>query len=174
LNTNLLKNAIVVFSGSLFIFACSPAFDWRIFHQEENKWKAHFPAKPFKKNRDFYLEVNNVPVKLKMAQHSTNVKKMNFAVDSSEILDNKINLSELSKILKTSLEKNFNLQDKKNLGKNIFLYSGVYSTAKNSSVRVKLMTLSILKKNVVVRGIVYGESDEFVIDQAMFFLDSIK
>lgn len=177
LNTNLLKILAVIFLNTQFICACSPAFDWRIIHQSENKWIAHFPNKPFKTSRDFDLKINNNSVNLKMTQYVAKVKKMNFVVDSSEMSNEKLTLKQLSEKLKVTLKNNFNLQKQKkliSLDKSILFFSGIISSANTQPVEIKLMTKTIFKEDVLVRGIVYGEHTKFVEDQAIFFLNSIK
>jgi hypothetical protein len=171
LNINLLKVLTVIFLGFQFVCACSPAFDWRIIHQNENKWKAHFPNKPFKTSRDFNIEINNISVNLKMTQYVARAEKMKFVVDASEIPEKKLGLEQLSEKLITTLKVNFNLQEQKkiiNLDESILFFSGVISVADGSPIKIKLMTKTLLKEDVLVRGIIYGEHKGFIEDQAIF------
>lgn len=174
MNTNSLKILIIYIFGCYFISGCTPTFDWRILQQEESKWQAIFPSKPFKKNRKIILNVNAIPATLQMEQYSSMVEEISFTVDSSEILEEKIELSKLSEILGKSLEKNFSLKNKKKLKNNIFQYEGTYSNSQKSSIKIVLMTKTVLKKNVVVRGIVFAKLKKFSEDQALFFLSSIE
>ncbi len=156
------------------VLGCSPTFDWRVHYAAENDWQAFFPGKPFKKIRELNLLVDDVPIQLKVTQNSTKIKKMVFTVDCSELLDDKINTLQLSKKLTSSLEKNFKLKNKKKLSKNIYIYSGVFPTSKKPDVEIKLMALILNKDDFVIRGVVYGQSENFLQNEAMFFLNSIK
>jgi len=112
-----------------------------------------------------------------MTQYVAKVKKMNFVVDSSEMSNEKLTLKQLSEKLKVTLKNNFNLQKQKkliSLDKSILFFSGIISSANTQPVEIKLMTKTIFKEDVLVRGIVYGEHTKFVEDQAIFFLNSIK
>jgi hypothetical protein len=157
-----------------FILGCNPTFDWRILQSKDNNWQAYFPGKPLERNRDLKLEIDNVSVKLKMVQHSAKVNEMVFTLDSSKVLNNKIKLARLSEKLETTLKKNFKLNNKRDLGKNIYVYSGMLPSSKKPSIEIKLMTSSFSKEKSILRGVVYGEADKFIKNEAMFFLESIK
>ena len=171
---NFLKISLITSLLLPFVLGCSPAFDWRVYYATENDWQAFFPSKPFKKVRDLNLLIDDTPVQLKMTQNSTKVNKMVFTVDCSELLDKKTETSQLSERLVISLEKNFKLKNKKKLSKNIYSYSGVFPTSKKPDVEIKLLALILSKDNFIIRGVVYGQSDSFLQDEAMFFLNSIK
>ena len=171
---NFIKIFFVIFFILPFVLGCSPTYDWRVHYSKENDWQAFFPGKPFKKIRDLKLLIDDDPIQLKVTQNSTKIKKMVFTVDCSELLDDKIDTSQLSIKLVSSLEKNFKLKNKKKLSKKIYSYSGVFPSSKKPAVEIKLMTLTLSKENFVVRGVVYGQSESFLQNEAMFFLNSIK
>ena len=158
----------------LFTSGCNPTFDWRAYYDYENNWQAFFPGKTFKKKRNFDLLIDGVPTSLSMTQNSTKINKMVFTIDCSELTNNKVKTSQLSKYLISSLEKNFKLKNKKKINKNIYIYSGVFPASKKPVVKIKLMTLIHEKEDFVIRGIVYGEHENFLHSEAMFFLNSIK
>ncbi len=174
MKTNFIKIFFVIFLLLPFVLGCSPTYDWRVHYSKENDWQAFFPGKPFKKVRDFKLLIDDVPIQVKVTQNSTKIKKMVFTVDCSELLDDKIDTLQLSKKLDSTLKKNFKLKNKRLLSNNIYSYSGVFPSSKKPDVEIKLMILMLSKDNFVLRGVVYGQSESFLQNEAMFFLNSIK
>ncbi|OUW04208.1 MAG: hypothetical protein CBD16_02520 [Betaproteobacteria bacterium TMED156] len=171
---NYLKEFLLKISILIFLAGCSPTFDWRVYHHKNNYWQALFPSKPTVNNREFKLKIEKDFVKLKMEQYISSVKDINFIVDNSEFIHEKIDIKILEKKLKTSLEKNFKLKNKRNLENQIVSYSGSFLSKNNITKKIKLLTLITLRDNVVVRGVVFSDYKKFSEDEAIFFLRSIK
>ena len=164
-------------SALAFILACSvlscyPTYNWRLVQTEQFGWEALFPAKPKRNSRKIIIEDHPKQTVMKIDRYSVALNQMDYILDVISMEGEKPDIgSSLQEYINNLLKTNLNIPAEVELVDGVLIQGFI---GKGESKPVAMILKHLNNDYSMVRGVVVGLPQNFKVDKAEFFLNSIK